>query len=92
MNDDDTNEKSNNYTTFLAQQPYESINTSLYYSYDSLKQYELYVPPKPNWRFYLGDSLDVYFQFYIKNAPNRFQRWMFKKVLGVRWEKIGDTK
>lgn len=49
-------------------------------------------PPKPNWRFYFGDGSDVYFQFYFRNPPNRFQRWMIKKVLGIRWEKIGDTK
>lgn len=52
----------------------------------------LAVPPQPNWRFHFGDSPDVYFQFYIKEPPNRFQRWMIEKVLGIRWEKIGDTK
>lgn len=52
----------------------------------------LAAPPRPNWRFYFGDAPDVYFQFYFKEPPNRFQRWMIKKVLGIRWEKIGDTK
>lgn len=59
---------------------------------DYTGQYKTSTPPKANWRFHFGDSSDEYFQFYIKNAPNRFQRWMIKKVLGIRWEKIGDTE
>lgn len=65
---------------------------SLSVSKDLLSTFTLAVPPQPNWRFYFGDSPDVYFQFYIKEPPNRFQRWMIEKVLGIRWEKIGDTK
>jgi hypothetical protein len=39
-------------------------------------------PPKANWKWCFGDSPDVYFQFHIKNPPNRFQRWFFKKLTG----------
>jgi hypothetical protein len=45
-------------------------------------------PPKANWRWWFGDSPDVYFAFHIKNPPNRFQRWMFEKMTGIRWEKL----
>lgn len=68
------------------------MNKDSLVSNDLKSAFTLPLPPQSNWRFYFGDSPDVYFQFYIKNAPNRFQRWMFKKVLGVRWEKIGDAK
>lgn len=46
------------------------------------------LPPSANWKFRFGDNPNVYFQFYIKNPPNRFQRWMFKKILGVTWEPV----
>lgn len=47
-------------------------------------------PPQPNWRFYLGgkQELNAYFQFYLEKPPNRFQRWMMGKVLGIYWEKV----
>jgi hypothetical protein len=46
--------------------------------------------PQANWRIYFGDSTDTYFQFYIKNPPNRFQRWMIKKIFGVTWKPVND--
>jgi hypothetical protein len=45
-------------------------------------------PPKSNWKWMFGDSPDVYFQFHIKNPPNRFQRWFFNKMTGIKWEKV----
>jgi hypothetical protein len=44
--------------------------------------------PTANWRYYFGDSKDTYFQFHIKKGPNAFQRWMYYKILGVKWEKV----
>jgi hypothetical protein len=44
--------------------------------------------PKANWRYCFGDSKDTYFQFYLEKAPNAFQRWMYYKILGIRWEKV----
>lgn len=45
-------------------------------------------PPQANWRYSFGDSKDTYFQFYLKKAPNAFQRWMYYKILGIKWEKV----
>lgn len=47
-------------------------------------------PPQANWRFYFGgkQECNAYFQFYLENPPNRFQRWMMSKVLGIYWEKV----
>lgn len=47
-------------------------------------------PRKANWRFYFGDTEDVYFQFFIKNPPNRLQRWLFRKVFGIKWEPVSN--
>lgn len=44
--------------------------------------------PQANWRYSFGDSTDTYFQFYLKKAPNAFQRWAYYKILGIKWEKI----
>lgn len=44
--------------------------------------------PQANWRYTFGDSKDTYFQFYLKNGPNAFQRWAYYKILGIKWEKI----
>lgn len=64
-----------------------SIKTGAYIS-ASDGGYKIYNPPKANWRWKFGDSPDVYFQFHIKNPPNRFQRWLFEKMLGIKWERI----
>ena len=58
------------------------------FSFDTKQDYVLYAPPKQNWRWKFGDSQDVYFQFYIKTPPNRLQRWIFKKITGIRWEPV----
>lgn len=42
-------------------------------------------PPATNWRWYFGNSTDVYFQFYLRKPPNRLQRWLTHKMLGIRW-------
>lgn len=55
------------------------------------KTYKLYIPPSPNWKLYLGDDSTCY-HFYIKNPPNRFQRWMIKKVLGITWQPIQNSQ
>lgn len=47
-----------------------------------------YNPPQPNWKLYFGDITDTYYMFYTKNPPNRFQRWMIKKILGITWEPV----
>lgn len=47
-------------------------------------------PPQANWWFYFGgkQAYNAYFQFYLEKPPNRFQRWMMSKVLGIYWEKV----
>lgn len=54
------------------------------------RELSFYKPPQPNWRFYFGGKQErnAYFQFYLENPPNRFQRWMMGKVLGIYWEKV----
>ena len=48
-------------------------------------------PPQANWRWRFADSRDVYFQFYIAQPPNRLQRWLTKKLLGIHWEPVSPT-
>lgn len=45
-------------------------------------------PPKANWKVMLGEDSNTYFHFHVKKGPNAFQRWLYKKVFGVYWEKI----
>lgn len=49
--------------------------------------------PKPNWEIKLGDNEleeTVVFNLFIKKPPNRFQRWMMKKCLGLHWRRIAE--
>lgn len=57
-----------------------SSSTGISYAFSS--------PQQANWRYSFGDSKDTYFQFYLKKAPNAFQRWAYYKILGVKWEKV----
>lgn len=57
-----------------------SNSTGISYAFSS--------PPQANWRYSFGDSTNTYFQFYLKKAPNAFQRWAYYKILGVKWEKV----
>lgn len=52
--------------------------------------FTIHAPPKANWKLHFGDTTTLHFLFYLKNPPNRFQRWMIKKVLGIIWEPIND--
>lgn len=73
---------------------YERHSTTITYSSDSRLMWATQPSsvigslPKANWRYCFGDSKDTYFQFYLKKAPNAFQRWMYYKILGIRWEKV----
>jgi hypothetical protein len=51
---------------------------------------QLQIPPPANWRIMFGSDTTFTLQVYIPNPPNRFQRWMMKKVLGITWKKIDD--
>jgi len=44
-------------------------------------------PPKPNVKITLGDFY-ISINTYSKNIPNRFQRWMLKKVFDIKVEKL----
>lgn len=62
---------------------------------DNLRTCKIYKPPEANWRIYFGDSdpaYSTYFQFYLQKPPNRFQRWLIHKTLGIRWENIEQCK
>ena len=43
-------------------------------------------PPKPNLKVTIGEGAWTYFQYHCKTPPNRFQRWLMKKLLGIRVE------
>jgi len=58
-----------------------------YYS-TGIQQYQFVAPPKANVKLSFGESTTTYFQYYMKNVPNRFQRWMLLKVFGIKLEKI----
>jgi hypothetical protein len=56
-------------------------------------KFYLYLPPKANWQISFGkipSSYATYIQIYIEKPPNRFQRWMIKKVLGIHWTPINE--
>ena len=44
--------------------------------------------PIPNVRLSFGEVTNTYFQYYVEKVPNRFQRWMLRKVFGIRMEKL----
>lgn len=43
-------------------------------------------PPKPNMKVTIGEDAWTYLQYHCKKPPNRFQRWMMKKLLGIKVE------
>jgi hypothetical protein len=43
-------------------------------------------PPKPNLKVAIGEDAWSYFQYHCKTPPNRFQRWLMKKLLGIQVE------
>jgi hypothetical protein len=48
-------------------------------------------PPKANWQISFGKiptPYSTYICIYIEDPPNRFQRWMIKKVLGIHWTRV----
>ena len=44
--------------------------------------------PKQNVKMTFGSGTNMYFQFYCENKPNKFQRWMLKKLLGIVMEEV----
>lgn len=45
-------------------------------------------PPKSNVLIKFGKESNMHIQFYTKQMPNRFQRWMLLKVFGIYMEWI----
>lgn len=43
---------------------------------------------KPNIKISFGDNANFHIQFYISSPPNKFQRWMTKKLLGINIEDL----
>ena len=44
--------------------------------------------PKPNLKLSFGEESNTHIHFYSKKKPNKFQRWMMKKLLGIVMEDI----
>jgi hypothetical protein len=57
---------------------------------DIMESYSFYQPPKPNWQISFGGATNTRIAIYVENPPNKFQRWMIKKVLGIYWSKIEE--
>ena len=43
---------------------------------------------KSNLKLQFGEDSTFYIQFYSKKKPNKLQRWMMKKLLGIVLEDI----
>jgi hypothetical protein len=59
--------------------------------YDIMESYSFYQPPKANWQITFGLTTNTYIQIYVEKPPNKFQRWMMQKVLGIYWKKINEN-
>lgn len=44
--------------------------------------------PNPNVRIRFGQDSNMNIQFYTNNIPNKFHRWMLRKVFGIWMELI----
>ena len=54
----------------------------------NMKEYQLYSPPKPNWKLTFAEQPLTCFYIHAKKVPNKFQRWMIQKCFGIKWEKL----
>ena len=43
---------------------------------------------KPNLRISFGGESNMWVHFYSKSKPNKFQRWMIRKLLGIVMEDV----
>jgi hypothetical protein len=44
--------------------------------------------PIPNTRISFGEGSNMHIQFHSNKKPNKFQRWMLLKLLGIKLEDI----
>jgi len=52
------------------------------------QEYNIVALPSPNVKLSFGGDSTTHFQYHLGKIPNRFQRWMLLKVLGIKLEKI----
>lgn len=45
----------------------------------------IYSSPPTNWRIRIADT-STWLHVYTLNPPNRFQRWLWYRLLRVKWE------
>lgn len=64
------------------------MEESTLYVSSSDDTYTFKMPPSANVKLSFGDNTDTYFQFYLEKPPNAFQRWMMRKLMGIKLEKI----
>lgn len=50
------------------------------------KLYKVVTPPTPNMKVMFGEDSWTFLQYYCKSPPNRVQRWLIKKVFGIKIE------
>ena len=49
--------------------------------------YQLRIPPKPNWKIDIGNGAMVVAHYVVK-PPNALQRWLMQKLLCITWTRI----
>lgn len=52
------------------------------------KKIMFHTEPNPNVRIRFGQDSNMNIQFYTNSMPNKFQRWMLRKVFGIWMELI----
>ncbi len=45
-------------------------------------------PPKPNMKLSFGEDSNFYIHLYAKKKPNKFQRWMLRKLMAIKLEDL----
>lgn len=44
--------------------------------------------PEPNMQVSFGEDSNMWIKFHSKKKPNKFQRWMILKLLGIKLEDL----
>lgn len=53
--------------------------------------YDLPTFQQANWKVTFGEDTNFSLQLYVKKGPNLLQRWLYRKLLGLRWEKMNNV-
>ena len=56
-------------------------------AYTANVDYQLRIPPKPNWKIDVGNGAMV-IAHHVAKPPNALQRWLMEKLLCITWTRI----